>query len=781
MPPAPNDDLASLSELTDSSLLYEMQKRFGNDQIYTYIGHILLLVNPNKELPIYSTLVSQLYLSSSGRLCSSLPPHIFSSAERAYHMMLQERRPQCFILSGESGSGKTEACKHIVKHLAARSCTKSFPLESKMIQVSSILEAFGHARTETNDNSSRFIKLLSLQYCEKKRTIIRARVNTYVLEKSRLTFTPHNQHNFNVFYLMAEGLSPEEKSAMYLNNVLAHRYLCDSAPGEPAAVATASARSRDRLTALKQALRALGFNNLEVENLFVILSAVLHLGDLRFTSLTDTEAALVSDLQLLDQVSGMLQVCSEDLGSALTSDVQYFKGDVITRRHTVEVSDHYKDLLAKSIYSRLFSFLVNSINCFLQGQEEGTGDPALEIGILDIFGFEELQKNGFEQLCINMTSERIHQYTMEVLFQQEQEECLHEGVAMETLHSPGNQCAVLDFFFQKPQGLLSVLDEESQALRPAEQNFYKKLQAHLEATGANGGVNGVSLSTKDGNGNPPPKDQGPSFTVSHYASKMTYDLAGSLERNKDALPQNLLCVMKSSENVVIHQAFQAKLTQTGSLVPPQHRLKLRGPKAALLLQKMTSSTSATAREPKKGLDISKLLKKKGTTSFLQRLERRGPVTVGVQLRNSLSEIISKLQGCTPHFVQCVKPNNAKKPDTFDSFHVSTQLHYVGVLEMVRMIRYGYPVRLPFSSFLVRYKDLADTILGEKRKLTTEEKCRHVLQQCKLHGVQMGRSKVFLRYWQADHLSDRCHQLHRKIVICQKVARGGWQGVMHGAG
>ncbi|XP_035266234.1 unconventional myosin-XVI isoform X2 [Anguilla anguilla] len=769
MPPAPNDDLASLSELTDSSLLYEMQKRFGNDQIYTYIGHILLLVNPNKELPIYSALVSQLYLSSSGRLCSSLPPHIFSSAERAYHMMLQEHRPQCFILSGESGSGKTEASKHIVKHLAARSCTKSFALDSRMKHVSCILEAFGHAKTEMNNSSSRFIKLLSLQFCEKKKKIIRARVYTYVLEKSRLTSAPHHQHNFNVFYLMAEGLSAEEKSNMYLNNVLAHRYLCGGTAGEPAAVATASTRSREKLTALKQALRALGFNNLEVENLFVILSAILHLGDLRFTSLTEAETALVSDLQLLDQVSGMLQVSSEDLGAALTSDVQYFKGDVLTRQHTVEMSNHYRDLLAKSLYSRLFSFLVNNINYYLQGLEDGTGDPALEIGILDIFGFEDLQKNGFEQLCINMTSERIHQYTMEVLFQQEQEECLHEGVAMETIHSPGNQSAVLDFFFQKPQGLLSVLDEESQALRPAEQNFYRKLQGQLEAAGTNGSTGGIFLSTKDGNGNPPPKDQGPSFTVTHFAGKMTYDLTGSLERNKDALPQNLLCVMKSSENVVIHQVFQAKLTQTGSLVPPHHRLKLRGPKAALLLQKMTSP--GPAREPKKHLDASKLLKKKGSTSLLQRLERGGPVTVAIQLRNSLSEIISKLQGCTPHFVQCVKPNKTKRADAFDSFHVSTQLHYVGVLEMVRMIRYGYPVRLPFASFLVRYKDLADTILGEKRKLSTEEKCRHILQHCKLQGWQMGHSKVFLRYWQADHLNDRCHQLHKKIITCQKVARG----------
>uniref|UniRef100_A0A673B0Z1 Myosin XVI n=1 Tax=Sphaeramia orbicularis TaxID=375764 RepID=A0A673B0Z1_9TELE len=203
MPPAPNDDLASLSELTDSSLLYEMQKRFGNDQIYTYIGHILLLVNPNKELPIYSTLVSQLYLSSTGRLCSSLPPHIFSSAERAYHMMLQERRPQCFILSGESGSGKTEVCKHIVRHLTARSSPAGFALEPRMKHVS-----------------------LDLSVCIMINNL--SRMYTYMLEKSRLVHLLPHQHNFNIFHLMAEGLSPEEKSALYLNNVLAHRYVTET-------------------------------------------------------------------------------------------------------------------------------------------------------------------------------------------------------------------------------------------------------------------------------------------------------------------------------------------------------------------------------------------------------------------------------------------------------------------------------------------------------------------------------------------------------------------------
>ncbi|KAF6724818.1 Unconventional myosin-XVI [Oryzias melastigma] len=773
MPPAPNDDLASLSELTDSSLLYEMQKRFSNDQIYTYIGHILLLINPNKELPIYSTLVSQLYLSSTGRLCSSLPPHIFSSAERAFHMMLQERRPQCFILSGESGSGKSEACKHIVRHLTARSCSKGFMLEPRMKHVNCILEAFGHAKTPRNDNSSRFIKLLSVQYCEKRKTMLSAQVCTYMLEKSRLVHLPPQQHNFRIFYLMAEGLSPEEKSTLYLNNVLAHRYLSGGATNEVVPVATASAQSREHLAAVRQSLRALGFNKQEAESVFLLLSAVLHIGDLSFTALTDANTAFPSDLQLLERVAALLQVSSSDLGSALTSDVQYIKGNLMTRHHTVEMSEQYRDLLAKTIYGRLFSYLVNCINDYLHGHDDGPGNPSMEIGILDIFGFEDFQRNGFEQLCVNMTNERLRQHVSEVLFQQEQAECIQEGISMEMPRSPGNHPAVVDFFLQKPQGLLCVLDEESQSLRPAEQTLFKRLSAQLDAAPQCG----LSITTKDGNGNPPPKDQGPAFVVSHYAAQVSYDLTGSLAKNKDSLPQNLLFTMKSSESVLLQQLFQSKLTHTGSLVPsaPGHS-DLRGPKAAMLLHKMPlasliSTTASGPQHPWRYHDLSKILKKKGSSSFVQRLERCGPITTAVQLRNSLSEVMSKLQSCTPHFVECVRPNSSGQSDNFDSFHVSTQLQYIGVLDMVRMIRYGYPVRLSFPAFLSRYRDLAVLTLGDKKKLSAEDRCRCVLQQSKLQGWQIGTSKVFLRYWQADQLNDRCYQFHKKIITCQKVIRG----------
>ncbi|XP_070435372.1 unconventional myosin-XVI isoform X3 [Equus przewalskii] len=763
MPPAPNDDLATLSELNDGSLLYEIQKRFGNNQIYTFIGDILLLVNPFKELPIYSTMVSQLYLSSTGQPSASLPPHIFSCAERAFHQLYQEQRPQCFILSGERGSGKSEASKQIIRHLACRSGSSRPIFDSKFKHVMCILEAFGHAKTTLNDLSSCFIKYFELQFCERKKHLTGARIYTYMLEKSRLVSQPLGQSNFLIFYLMMDGLSAEEKYGLHLNNLCAHRYLNQTLRED---LSTAEhSLNREKFTVLKQALNVVGFSNLEVENLFVILAAILHIGDIRFTSLTEADSAFVSDLQLLEQVAGWLQVSTDELVSALTTDIQYFKGDTIIRRHTIEMAEFYRDLLAKSLYSRLFSFLVNTMNCCLHGQDEHSSTQTWDIGILDIFGFEEFQKNEFEQLCVNMTNEKMHHYINEVLFLQEQTECVQEGVTMETAYSPGNQTGVLEFFFQKPSGFLSLLDEESQMIWSVEPDLPQKLQSLLESSN----TNAVYSPAKDGNGNVTRKDEGTAFTVMHYAGRVTYEIARAIEKNKDSLSQNLLFVMKTSENVVINHLFQSKLSQTGSLVSSYPSFKFRGHKSALLSKKMTASSMIG--ENRNYLELSKLLKKKGTSTFLQRLERGAPVTIASQLRKSLTDITGKLEKCTPHFIHCIKPNNSKLPETFDNFYVSAQLQYIGVLEMVKIIRYGYPVRLSFSDFLSRYKPLASTLPGEKKKLSAEEKCRRVLQQCKLQGWQMGVRKVFLKYWHAGQLNDLCLQLQRKIITCQKVIRG----------
>ncbi|KAM9319999.1 unconventional myosin-XVI [Gastrophryne carolinensis] len=758
MPAAPNDDLATLSELTDSSLLYEIQKRFSNNQIYTYIGNILLLVNPYKDLPIYSTLVTQLYHSVSGRLCSSLPPHIFACSERAYHMVFQERRPQCFILSGESGSGKTEAYKHILKHLTLRCGSRKNSLHLKIRHVNTILEAFGHAKTTLNNSSSRFIKFFELQYCERTSSLLGARLYTFMLEKSRLITQAQGQSNFLIFYLMMDGLPTEEKYNLHLRSTSAHRYLKHTTPDE-----INNTQNREKLANLKQALNALGFNTLEVENIFMILSAILHIGDIRFTALTDAETAYVSDLQLLEQVAGMLQILPDELSTALTTDVQYFKGDMITRRHSVETAEFYRDLLTKSLYCRLFSYLVNNANYYLQNQSDQSSYPLLPVGILDMFGFEDFQKNSFEQLCINLTNEKIHQYVNELLFLQEQTECAQEGVAIETIYYAGNHTTVLDFFFQKPLGFLSILDEESQSIHSMEQSLSKRLQSLLEISNSNT----VYTSAKDGNGNVTSKDQGPVFTIMHYAGRVTYDISGAIEKNKDLLSQNLLFVLKTSENVLVNQLFQSKLTQTGSLVPPYPLFKLRGPKAALLFKKTPTASNGETRRIR---ELSKLLKKKGSYSFLQKLERGGPTTVTTQLRKSLTELIGKLQGSTLHLMHCIKPNNSRLAETFDNFYVSAQLQYIGVLEMVKIIRHGYPVRLAFPDFLSRYKHLNEILTRGKHKASPEEKCRHILEQCKQQGWQIGTRKVFLKYWQADQLNDMCAQLQRKIILCQKVVR-----------
>uniref|UniRef100_S4R5V5 Myosin motor domain-containing protein n=1 Tax=Petromyzon marinus TaxID=7757 RepID=S4R5V5_PETMA len=319
-------------------------------------------------------------------------------------------------------------------------------------------------------------------------------------------------------------------------------------------------------------------------------------------------------------------------------------------------------------------------------------EPTTEIGILNICGFERFQKNSFEQLCVNLASERLQQHTELHLFALEQTQCAQEGVATEIVGLHGNQ-RLLDFFFQRPQGMLHLLDEESTSAQPSDQALVKRIQGSLERSHTNGVL---SMPGRDRNGNAQTH-----FTIKHFAGEVTYDLTGAAAKNKDQLPQSLLFVMKTSENVVLRQLFQARLSPTGALLPPTgNRFPFRLAKAGRLHPQ--AAAAAAAATTTCYITLHKLLKKKGEGSSLaESLEHGQELTLTSQLRMSLSDALLRLVGCTQHHLRCVRPNEAGRPDAFEAELVSAQLRHARVLHTVRLRRFGFPARLPFADFLDR--------------------------------------------------------------------------------
>ncbi|KAA0722587.1 Unconventional myosin-XV [Triplophysa tibetana] len=692
------EDMTQMEELTEAAVLINLKIRFDQVSIYTYIGSILVSINPYQLFNIYGT---DVVLQYEGHGLGDNPPHLFAIANIAYTTMMDLKQNQCIIISGESGSGKTEATKLVLRFLTAIHHTRNITQQVQILEATPLLESFGNAKTVRNDNSSRFGKFVEI-FMEEG-VISGAITSQYLLEKSRIVFQAKDERNYHIFYEMLAGLPTHLKRAFYLQEAETYFYL-----NQGGNCVIIGKDDGDDFRRLQSAMDILNFSVEDQGSIFRVLSSILHLGNVFFHRVESEvqETAGVVSTQEIRAVADLLQISPEGLQKAITFKVTEAMREKIYTPLTVESAVDARDAVAKILYSLLFHWLTERINGRVYPRNE-----ALSISLLDIYGFESLTFNSFEQLCINFANETLQFFFTKIIFKQEQEEYIREQISWKELMFTDNQ-ACIDLIATKPHGILRILDDQSGFPQATDHTFLQKCHYH----------HGESpLYSR-------PKMPLPEFTVNHYAGRVTYQVQKFLDKNYDQVRQEVLELFMQSQNRMVSNLFI------------KHAEMLNQQKGA-----MNRSSTITRRYQ--------------------------PSTVAAKFQQSLQELLDKMERCNPFFVRCMKPNNNKEPGIFDPELVATQLRYSGILDTIRIRKEGYPIRVPFHKFLNRYKGL----LGMKKPPPPDgDNCVIMLMKLSpvnKGDFQVGVSKLFLKedvYQLLESKRDR--MMHVAALTLQRYVR-----------
>ncbi|XP_016319659.1 myosin-IIIb [Sinocyclocheilus anshuiensis] len=740
----PDDDLVNLEVLDEETIIAHLQRRYQELQIYTYVGDILIALNPFQNLNIYSPQFSKLY---HGMKRSTNPPHIFATADAAYQSMVTLSKDQCIIISGESGAGKTESAHLIVQHLTFLGKANNRTLREKILQVNPLVEAFGNACTAINDNSSRFGKYLEMKFTPTG-AVMGAKISEYLLEKSRVIKQATGEKNFHIFYYIYAGLYHQDNLKKYrLPNKTVPRYI-DCVNGKVMQDIVSSKLYEEQFGAIQDCFRIIGFTEEEVNSVYRILSGILNTGNIEFTSTSSqhqSDKSEVPDSEALDNAAALLSIGSEELQEALTSHCVVTRGETIIRTNTVDKATDVRDAMSKALYGRLFSWIVNRINALLQPDTNiCAAESGMNVGILDIFGFENFKKNSFEQLCINIANEQIQFYFNQHIFALEQIEYQSEGVDASLVEYEDNR-PILDMFLQKPMGLLSLLDEESRFPQATDQTLVDKFQDNLR--------NKYFWT---------PKRVELCFGIQHYAGKVLYNVSGFLEKNRDTLPADIVVVLRTSENKLLQQLFSSPLTKTGNLATSRARVTAA---SRSLPPQLNSGRNKSPKYLLK-VDTMEMMRHPEETTNMRRQ------TVASYFRYSLMDLLSKMVVGTPHFVRCIKPNDDRQALLFNKERVMVQLRYTGILETVNIRRQGYSHRILIEEFVNRYYYLA--FRAHQMPEGSRENAIIILQRAKLDNWVLGKTKVFLKYYHVEQLNLMLREVIARVVLMQAYTKG-WLG------
>ncbi|CAK4154436.1 unnamed protein product [Aphanomyces euteiches] len=705
-------NVSDMDNLHEAPLLDLLRRRYMEDLIYTFTGDILISINPYKNIPLLYNFPDIDSLSKQ----ENPAPHVYVTADGAYRALQKTGKCQSILVSGESGAGKTEAAKYIMRYLANISQSSKGSngkgggsVEQCVLQSNPLLEAFGNAKTIRNDNSSRFGKFIKIHY-DRDGKISGASTSHFLLEKSRIVGCSENERNYHIFYQICSGLTDAERAALHLERAEDYFYL-----NQGNCIHCPEVNDKKSFKELVDAMEVMGITPELKQNIFTLVASVLHLGNLQIVENAGLQATCPQANQV-ETLASLMEVAPKDLEFALCKRTMSAgaRGSVAEINLSGVEAIKSRNGLAKAIYSALFDWLVDRINAataqLTGGGNVNNGAPCF-IGILDIFGFEILAINSFEQLCINYTNEMLQQQFNQHVFVYEQEVYVEEGIDWSKLSFQDN-IPCLELIEKKPLGILILLDEQALlGKRGSDDNFIQKLhQTHDKHP------NFIK-----------PRFGKEEFIIKHYAGQVAYKVAGFLDKNNDSLHNDLLDLMNSSQMAFLRGLFASSST------PGEQKLKRAS------MTKMT-----------------------------------GTMTVGRKFREQMADLMQQLNTTQPAFVRCVKPNNLRFPQGWNAELILNQLIYLGVMETVRIRRSGFPVRRTFAEFLDKYKLLYKVYSVKTKKFpqSDKEKCELILSQAvERDNWQLGHKKVFMRDSQLRLLDAVVRKVRvDAAIIVQKYVR-----------
>jgi len=694
------EDMAELGHLNEPAVLWNLTKRYDVDLFHTYSGLFLVIINPYKRLPIYTDEIIQIY---TGRRRDQVAPHVFALADTAYRAMLQDRQNQSMLITGESGAGKTENTKKVIQYLAyiAGRAAEGGTLEQQLLEFNPILEAFGNAKTNKNNNSSRFGKFIELQF-NAGGQIAGANTLIYLLEKSRVVFQAANERNFHVFYQLIAGATPEEKTKLHLSRCEDFNFLNQSG--------CTTVKYTDDSKEFEHTQRAFDILSVTAEQqwgVWEVIAAILHLGNVPFSQ-EGSNCSIKNDTSL-GLAAELLGVDVNQLKEGLLRPrmiVGGGKNEVVIKGLNLAKVVASRDALVKALYGRLFNWIVHRINDVLSHPEK----KALFVGVLDISGFEIFVHNSFEQLCINYTNERLQQFFNHHMFTLEQKEYEAEKIEWSFIDFGMDSQDTIDLIDKPPNGILTILDEQTNFPDATDSTFCRRLHRQ----------NGAHRSFRK------PRFEADTFKIIHYAGEVEYETEGWLEKNRDPLEDDLEKCMKSSKHELVLELFRE-----GALP---------------VLTKATAVASREAANPAGGKAPGRL--NPGLTGKAEKSKIWN--TVGTQYKEQLAHLMDTLQSTHPHFIRCILPNFQQRPGIINNKVVLDQLKCNGVLEGIRITRKGFPNRIPYPQFLKRYHLLkpGQPNNAPNPQAAVKELIEHLAKtnpvDVKVDQVRYGLTKVFFR-------------------------------------